>query len=227
MENFYNLRRVSWIRQKDLLILTSGIITFTADGRFQIDRSRDESNSWDLIIREVQLTDAGFYECQINTEPKLKQSVRLIILSAKIVGSLERFVQIGSIITITCYMKINDNENSYHAVSSQPIRWIFNSKLLSMQSDRGGINVDTVRLSNVIVTHLTIAFVTSRDSGIYTCTPIKGQSDSIKLSIIKNEEMEAVKPENYLQSNNAEKNDIVLWKKLFLLYSVLFIRFPT
>lgn len=73
--------QVSWIRQKDLLILTSGIITFTADGRFQIDRSRDESNSWDLIIREVQLTDAGFYECQINTEPKLKQSVRLIILS--------------------------------------------------------------------------------------------------------------------------------------------------
>lgn len=40
--------------------------------------------------------------------------------------------------------------------------------------------------------------------------------------------MEAVKPENYLQSNNAMKDDIIVrWKKLFLLYTLLFIRFPT
>lgn len=36
--------------------------------------------SWPLTIRQVQPSDVGLYECQINTEPKIKGNVSLVVL---------------------------------------------------------------------------------------------------------------------------------------------------
>lgn len=68
--------QVSWIRTRDLHILTSGVITFTADDRFESHRGQG-STDWSLRLRKTQATDSGIYECQVNTDPKINKKVTL------------------------------------------------------------------------------------------------------------------------------------------------------
>jgi hypothetical protein len=58
------------MRKRDLHILTSSIYTYTGDARFSVLHP-EMSDQWKLKIVYVQQRDAGIYECQINTEPKL------------------------------------------------------------------------------------------------------------------------------------------------------------
>uniref|UniRef100_A0A1B0FMZ0 Ig-like domain-containing protein n=1 Tax=Glossina morsitans morsitans TaxID=37546 RepID=A0A1B0FMZ0_GLOMM len=64
---------VSWIRKRDLHILTAGSTTYTSDQRFQVIRPENSGN-WTLQIKYPQPRDSGIYECQINTEPKMSLS---------------------------------------------------------------------------------------------------------------------------------------------------------
>lgn len=68
--------KVSWIRKKDLHILTSENFVFSGDQRFTVLHQPD-SNEWNLKIEYATLKDSGVYECQVNTEPKIKLSVLL------------------------------------------------------------------------------------------------------------------------------------------------------
>ena len=64
------------MRKRDLHILTSHIFTYTGDARFSVLHP-EPSDDWDLKIDYVQPRDAGVYECQINTEPKINMAVML------------------------------------------------------------------------------------------------------------------------------------------------------
>lgn len=64
------------MRKRDLHILTSSIHTYTGDGRFSV-RHPEHSDDWDLRIAYVQKRDAGVYECQVNTEPKINLAIML------------------------------------------------------------------------------------------------------------------------------------------------------
>ena len=66
------------MRKRDLHILTAGIQTYTGDGRFTVHHP-ESSNDWDLRIDYVQKRDSGVYECQINTQPKLKLAILLLV----------------------------------------------------------------------------------------------------------------------------------------------------
>uniref|UniRef100_A0A1A9ZNM6 Ig-like domain-containing protein n=1 Tax=Glossina pallidipes TaxID=7398 RepID=A0A1A9ZNM6_GLOPL len=73
---------VSWIRKRDLHILTAGSTTYTSDQRFQVIRPENSGN-WTLQIKYPQPRDSGIYECQINTEPKMSLSYTFnVIVSA-------------------------------------------------------------------------------------------------------------------------------------------------
>ncbi|KAI5722125.1 hypothetical protein M8J76_004026 [Diaphorina citri] len=69
-------RAVSWIRKRDLHILTVGILTYTNDLRFTSLHS-DGSDEWTLKIASSQLRDSGTYECQVSTEPKISIGYKL------------------------------------------------------------------------------------------------------------------------------------------------------
>ena len=85
------LFQVSWIRKSDLHVLTSDVLTFTGDQRFSAHHASD-SNSWALQIKYTQLRDAGEYQCQVNTEPKISFSVFLTVKGKlSIIGSLGAF----------------------------------------------------------------------------------------------------------------------------------------
>ncbi|KAJ8921359.1 hypothetical protein NQ315_002974 [Exocentrus adspersus] len=70
---------VSWIRSKDLHILTSGRLTFSGDSRFESVHSDSSGDFWGLRIRGVYVSDSGQYECQVNTEPKMSLAIKLSV----------------------------------------------------------------------------------------------------------------------------------------------------
>lgn len=72
-------RAVSWIRKRDLHILTIGIMTYTNDQRFQAEHI-EGSHDWQLKISYVQEKDSGIYECQVSTEPKISLAFRLAVV---------------------------------------------------------------------------------------------------------------------------------------------------
>ncbi|XP_041565789.1 uncharacterized protein LOC108145475 isoform X2 [Drosophila elegans] len=94
---------VSWIRKRDLHILTAGGTTYTSDQRFQVLRP-DGSANWTLQIKYPQPRDSGVYECQINTEPKMSLSYtfNVVELKAEIFGPSDLMVKTGSDINLTC-----------------------------------------------------------------------------------------------------------------------------
>ncbi|KAJ3665980.1 hypothetical protein Zmor_001442 [Zophobas morio] len=69
------------MRKRDLHILTSSIHTYTGDARFSV-RHPEHSDDWDLRITYVQKRDAGVYECQVNTEPKINLAIMLNVEDA-------------------------------------------------------------------------------------------------------------------------------------------------
>lgn len=90
----YNHLQVSWIRHRDIHILTVGTYTYTTDQRFQTAFHRD-FNEWTLQIKWAQKRDAGMYECQISTIPIKSFSVRL-----NVVGKWFQYKSLFS--TFTC-----------------------------------------------------------------------------------------------------------------------------
>ena len=75
-----SILQVSWIRHRDLHILTVGRFTYTADPRHKshYNPSRDE---WVLEIKQARRRDSGRYECQISTQP-----VRSFFVELHVVG---------------------------------------------------------------------------------------------------------------------------------------------
>lgn len=71
---------ISWIRRKDMAILTSNTFVYTTDTRFSVIHIPD-SNNWDLRVKPVSVKDAGVYECQVNCEPKINFPIHLDVIS--------------------------------------------------------------------------------------------------------------------------------------------------
>lgn len=74
------LFQVSWIRHRDIHILTVGLYTYTSDQRFQ-SNYHPQTDEWILQIKWAQKRDSGIYECQISTQP-----VRSLFITLEVVG---------------------------------------------------------------------------------------------------------------------------------------------
>ncbi|XP_050708764.1 uncharacterized protein LOC126993637, partial [Eriocheir sinensis] len=59
-------KKVSWIRRKDLHVLTTGNFTYTTDTRFRA-LHLPGSPFWSLEVDRPAITDSGLYECQVST----------------------------------------------------------------------------------------------------------------------------------------------------------------
>lgn len=75
----FSSQQVSWIRKRDLHILTVGILTYTNDQRFQ-SLHQEGSDEWALKISSPQPRDSGTYECQVSMEPKISKAFRLMVI---------------------------------------------------------------------------------------------------------------------------------------------------
>ncbi|CAO1394815.1 unnamed protein product [Diamesa hyperborea] len=171
-------RAVSWIRKRDLHILTVGILTYTNDQRFQ-SLHADSSDEWTLRITSPQPRDSGVYECQVSTEPKISLAFRLsiIVSRAKILGNTELYIKSGSDINLTCVALQAPSAPSF-------IYWYKGGRVVNY-SQRGGISVLTERSTKT--SKLVISRATSSDSGNYTCSPSNSDAASVMVHVINGE----------------------------------------
>ena len=65
---FMFLLQVSWIRHRDIHLLTVGRYTYTSDQRFSAHHV-PMTHFWQLRIRGLTHRDSGKYECQVSTTP--------------------------------------------------------------------------------------------------------------------------------------------------------------
>ncbi|XP_069956931.1 zwei Ig domain protein zig-8-like [Cherax quadricarinatus] len=179
-------RSVTWMRKRDLHILTAGIYTYSADERYQVLHP-ENSNDWTLHIRFTNKRDAGVYECQVNSDPKVSRKVTLTIEEHRqlddplhygtattdtnpqprmmIEGPRERHIQTGSILAVMCVVR--------HSPHSPPdhILWFHGATNIDYDSSRGGVSIQTEKSPRKTVSKLMLSAVEQADTGEYTCSP--------------------------------------------------------
>lgn len=79
MLRFLFILQVSWMRKRDMHILSAGILMYTSDLRFQVIHP-EKSENWTLQIKSPQERDSGVYECQVSTEPKMSLNYSLNVV---------------------------------------------------------------------------------------------------------------------------------------------------
>ncbi|XP_028044794.1 zwei Ig domain protein zig-8 isoform X1 [Monomorium pharaonis] len=226
---------VSWMRSRDLHILTSGNFSFSSDARFGPQHTPG-SDAWTLRLDNARKTDSGKYECQVNTEPKIMYAVQLSVRDpdrsegydephsqqtrisyestapvADIMGPREQRVPSGSTITLRCVIL-----SPYQTRPIRGVQWLRDNKLLTFQAARGGICVETERGAARTVSVLTLATVTQDDVGNYSCRPTEGRSATVTLVVEEEERTEAMQRDaGYVSSGS----DVRHWPGLLLPFS--------
>ncbi|XP_076646542.1 zwei Ig domain protein zig-8 [Halictus rubicundus] len=173
-------RTVSWVRHRDIHLLTLGRYTYTSDQRFEAVHT-PHSDEWTLKIRYPQRKDSGVYECQISTTPPIGHTVYLTIVEpvTVIVGAPDLFVNKGSTINLTCVVKF--------APEPPPtMSWSHNSEIINFDSPRGGISLVTEKGPET-TSRLMIQKAVPSDSGIYTCQPSNANPSRIKVHVVNEE----------------------------------------
>ncbi|XP_014239153.1 hemicentin-1-like isoform X2 [Trichogramma pretiosum] len=174
-------RTVSWMRKRDLHILTSSIYTFTGDGRFSVLHP-ETTDEWRLRIAYVQPRDAGIYECQINTEPKLMLPflLRVEAAQAKIREPEDVYVKKGSTISLTCVVNV-------HSTPPSSVSWHHGASLVDFDSPRGGISLETEKTESGTTSKLLVTQARLSDSGNYTCIPSNANPASVTVHVLNGE----------------------------------------
>lgn len=189
-------RTVSWVRQRDLHILTVGRYTYTSDQRFT-SLHMDDSEDWTLEIRFAQKRDAGVYECQISTEPKMSLSITLNVVVAKatIPEGPHLYIQSGNTINLTCIITESTSPPVY-------VFWYHDDKVINYDSTRGGIRVATEK-GPTTISRLQIHNAHPSDSGNYSCVPSYADPANITVHVLNGEKPAAM--QHGRQNNSGER----------------------
>ncbi|XP_050523171.1 protein sidekick-1-like isoform X2 [Daktulosphaira vitifoliae] len=176
-------KTVSWMRKRDLHILTSNIHTYTGDNRFSVIHP-ENSEQWDLKVEFVQRRDAGIYECQVNTEPKINLAVQLNVEAAQanIHGPTEVYVKKGSTISLTCSVNVHSNPPS-------SVVWLQGTKIVDFDSPRGrgGISLETEKTESGTTSRLLVTKAGLADTGNYTCQPSNANTATVYVHVLNGE----------------------------------------
>lgn len=187
-------KTVSWIRQKDLAILTSGHHVYTSDRRVESIHP-SASDLWGLQISPVRSSDEGLYQCQVNTEPKQSHTVVLVVLeqdlkdspivsalptvltnasagrmpkvSLKIVGGNQERTNVeGSSLALICSVILH--EDGLYGKNVELAWWHGNVKL-NLKNSGTRISSSQVVRTDEVTAELKIHFIQPSDAGIYNC----------------------------------------------------------
>ncbi|XP_067207570.1 lachesin-like isoform X2 [Linepithema humile] len=198
-------RVVSWIRKRDLHILTSSIHAYTGDARFSV-KHPEASDEWTLKIAYVQPRDAGVYECQVNTEPKMNLAFMLKVeesapvpatttpnaihrtfnsaAQATIVGPEDVYVKKGSTISLICEVNVRSTPPS-------SVSWHHGGAVVDFDSPsvhrRGGVSLETEKTDTGTTSRLLVTQARLTDSGNYTCIPSNANPASVMVHVLNGE----------------------------------------
>ncbi|RLU21045.1 hypothetical protein DMN91_007661 [Ooceraea biroi] len=194
-------RVISWIRKRDLHILTSSTHAYTGDARFSV-KHPEVSDEWTLKIAYVQMRDAGVYECQVNTEPKMNLAFMLKVeesapvpaittpnaihrtfnsaAQATILGPEDVYVKKGSTISLTCEVNVRSNPPS-------SVSWHHGGAVVDFDSPRGGVSLETEKTDTGTTSRLLVTQARLTDSGNYTCIPSNANLASVMVHVLNGE----------------------------------------
>ncbi|XP_066958509.1 uncharacterized protein [Macrobrachium rosenbergii] len=181
-------RQVSWVRRRDWHILTSGTLAYTKEERFSVHHP-EGSTDWTLVIKYIELSDAGTYECQVSTgNGILSRLVELTIVEPRAVipGNGEYHIDVGSTITLDCFIHQS-------LVAPQYIFWYHNSRMINYDRERGGVNVQ-IDTGPHVRSRLTVTRATPADSGNYTCAAANSKPAYTTVYITNGNKIAAIQP---------------------------------
>ncbi|KAG7174911.1 Hemicentin-1-like 11, partial [Homarus americanus] len=121
----------------------------------------DEMQAWELWVKEVQLTDAGQYECQLTTNPPVSFFFSLVVTQAEAVvaGPSEVHIEEGSHLALDCYVQNAPLPPVY-------IFWYHNNTMVNY----GRLEALQVEHHNY-TSSLVVSHVRPSHAGTYTCDP--------------------------------------------------------
>ncbi|XP_063927963.1 kin of IRRE-like protein 3 isoform X1 [Zophobas morio] len=177
--------QVSWVRHRDVHLLTVGRYTYTSDQRFRAIH-QPHSEDWTLQIKYPQHRDSGVYECQVSSTPHLSHFIHLTVIEpdTEIVGGPELFIDRGSTINLTCVVRHSPEPPAY-------IFWNHNDAIISYSSTRGGVSVATER-GETSRSVLLIQKARPSDSGNYQCNPSNARTANVTVHVLNGEHPEAM-----------------------------------
>ncbi|CAM1332879.1 Uncharacterised protein r2_g4211 [Pycnogonum litorale] len=165
---------VSWIRNRDLHILTVGEFTYTMDKRFKTIRS--DSNDWILQITRPNKSDEGLYECQVGSTPKQSLYVKVNVIESitEINGERNLYLKKGSSTTLECVVKTSNIPPDF-------ILWYHDSEVVKYDYTSNIHDVVDVAITKSV---FRIESAQRSNAGAYVCAPHKAVNDSITLYIV-------------------------------------------
>ncbi|XP_068224621.1 zwei Ig domain protein zig-8-like [Palaemon carinicauda] len=189
-------KTVSWMRARDLHLLTVGRFTYTSDDRFRAVH-QSGSQDWLLKIHYIQVNDAGPYECQVSTTPPMTHTVWLSIVEPEttVLGGPDLHINSGSAVNLTCLVKYSPEPPPY-------IFWYHDGQLLSYDEDGSDIQVVTSHGQDT-TSQLLIHRAIGKDSGEYTCSPATAPSYSVNVHVISSESPAAIHHKNTTSTSSA------------------------
>ncbi|XP_069945061.1 hemicentin-2-like, partial [Cherax quadricarinatus] len=105
VRNLHNYT-VSWVRARDIHLLTAGKTTYTSDHRF-VGVNPGGGEQWVLRLHHAKPTDAGMYLCQVSVTPPISTSVTLLVTeaAARVSPGREIFLKEGSRLVLVCEVR--------------------------------------------------------------------------------------------------------------------------
>lgn len=182
-------KSVSWVRSRDLQILSHAGVVFTADERVAA-RAGVDGRHW-LRIEQLRVGDSGRYECQVNTEPKMSLFFNLTVVDEpvpRVVMSAPGVVQarLGDSATLACSARYSPAPRAL-PLAPLDVRWSRAGAPLDLHSARGGVSLDTERWPARADSRLTLADLSAADAGEYLCTA-GGQAQVLLLQVLPSDD---------------------------------------
>ncbi|XP_068237556.1 lachesin-like, partial [Palaemon carinicauda] len=189
VKNLHNYT-VSWVRGRDIRLLTAATATYTSEERFVVAKLAGGSQ-WLLKIHYVRLNDAGVYLCQVSTSPPITLSIDLSVQEsvARILPGPEVYVQLGSRLEVICQIE--------GCPPPALLTWTRAGNPLPTGAPVETSNIMEKNMS-VPVAKLTLfkAVASAADTGNYSCSSKCTKNVGVAVHVLKGEELAAMQHHN-------------------------------
>ncbi|KAH8280101.1 hypothetical protein KR018_007780 [Drosophila ironensis] len=177
------LLQVSWVRHRDIHLLTVGRYTYTSDQRFRAIH-QPQTEDWMLQIKYPQHRDSGIYECQVSTTPHMSHYIHLNVVepSTEIIGAPDLYIESGSTINLTCVI-LNSPEPPAYIFWNHNNAFPSHPQIINYDSPRGGVSVVTNK-GDTTTSFLLIKSAHPSDSGHYQCNPSNAKPKSVTVHVL-------------------------------------------
>ncbi|XP_069945630.1 obscurin-like [Cherax quadricarinatus] len=158
--HFLGDEMVTWLKRDEDHLLTAGIQVYSSDMRLSVAHIKHQ-DLWELSLRDVRLSDAGLYECQLTTHPptSLFFTLKVVEARATIEGHPEVHFQRGHTLRLHCTVEHATEPPLY-------IFWFHNGSLVNYYPNKP-LRILKHRYSST----LSISNVTWTHAGVYKCEP--------------------------------------------------------